>query len=148
MSIHQIAVISDTHNRLPKSHLERFQQANEIWHLGDVCTQKIIEPLQQLGPELFVVKGNCDPHFIWPDFLELERHGHTFRLQHLPPTQGNDNLAAILHGHLHYPVRTKLANTLVLNPGAITGPRNGSECSFAWLRFLEDGSWTWDIELL
>src|SRR5437660_11364829 len=35
----RIAVISDTHNRVPPQLPELLAEADEIWHLGDVCDE-------------------------------------------------------------------------------------------------------------
>lgn len=143
-----IAVISDTHGRVPKQLLERIKTADEIWHLGDVTQPDILIPIQNLGRPLIVVKGNCDPHGSWPLTRDLERQGFTFRLQHLPPTHHLPHTAAILYGHLHQPLDDDCHGTRALNPGAVTNPRNGTPSSFAWLRFPETGNWTWEIETI
>lgn len=148
MPLTKIAVISDTHNTLPSQLVDRLATADEIWHLGDVTSSNTIAPLQKLDTPLSVVCGNCDPSYIWPDFLELERNGHTFRLQHRPPRSLGKGLDAILYGHLHQPLQDDWQGTRILNPGAINAPRNGSLSSFAWIHFHKDGSWTWEIETL
>ncbi len=33
----RIAVIADTHDRLPDFVMQAIVEADEIWHLGDVC---------------------------------------------------------------------------------------------------------------
>jgi predicted phosphodiesterase len=35
----RIFVLVDTHNRLPENVKEMAKDADEIWHLGDVCTE-------------------------------------------------------------------------------------------------------------
>jgi predicted phosphodiesterase len=40
-----IFVIADTHNRLPDSMKEMARDADEIWHLGDVCAEAILDDL-------------------------------------------------------------------------------------------------------
>ena len=142
----RIAVISDTHDRLPDRLLARLAESEEIWHLGDVTRPAVIEPLRDLAAPLAVVRGNCDPD-LWPMQLEVERHGYRFRLQHQPPRSGSDGVSAILYGHLHQPLQDNWQGMRILNPGAITGPRNGSTSSFAWIRFHQSG-WSWEIETL
>jgi len=144
----RISVISDTHNRLPESLVHRVADADEIWHLGDVCRPETLDKLEAIGSPLHVAQGNCDPYFHWESQVMLERNGQRFLLQHLPPRDVPTDLAAALFGHLHYPVRDRIADVPVLNPGAITGPRNQSQSSFAWLRIEADGNWTWDVEAL
>ncbi|GEM_PF-6215763 len=40
-----IAVISDTHDKLPENLISAIESADEIWHLGDICE---LESLQRL----------------------------------------------------------------------------------------------------
>ena len=141
----QIAVISDTHNQIPERLPPALAPADEIWHLGDVCRPETLNVLNTLSAVLTVVQGNNDPYFHWEDRLLLERNGLRFQLQHLPPRSVDPTLTALLFGHMHYPIKEHLAGGLSLNPGAITGPRNNSVSSFAWLSISTEGEWTWDI---
>lgn len=141
----KIAVISDTHNRIPVSLPETIRAADEIWHLGDVCSPDTLEVLDTLPGILNVVQGNNDPYFQWEDRLLLVRNGLRFQLQHLPPSEVDPATTALLFGHMHYPIREQIPGGLALNPGAITGPRNHSAPSFAWLNISSEGSWTWDV---
>lgn len=143
-----IAVISDTHNRLPDTLLDRIRPADEIWHLGDVCRPETLDTLDALSSKRFTVQGNNDPYFLWEERLILERNGRRFRLQHMPPRNIDPGLTALLFGHMHYPIKENCNGPWILNPGAITGPRNQSPSSFAWLRISSDGDWTWEIESL
>ena len=62
----RIFVLADTHNRLPESVREMAKDADEIWHLGDVCAETILDELRAIGPRVIVVRGNCDSNFEWP----------------------------------------------------------------------------------
>ncbi len=42
----RIFVLADTHNRLPESVTEMAKDADEIWHLGDVCAETILDELR------------------------------------------------------------------------------------------------------
>ncbi|EDY80531.1 phosphodiesterase, MJ0936 family [Verrucomicrobiia bacterium DG1235] len=148
MSEHGIAVISDTHGKVPNRLLDHIASAEEIWHLGDVTRPDILIPIQNLGRPLFVVQGNCDPYGAWPKTRTLERNGFTFHLQHLPPHGFLPGVTAILYGHLHQPLDDDCQGTRALNPGAVTGPRNGSSSSFAWLRFPKPNQWSWEVEAI
>ena len=53
----RIAVIADTHDRLVPSLLEAIREADEIWHLGDVCERSTLEKIRELGPRVSVVRG-------------------------------------------------------------------------------------------
>lgn len=143
-----IAVLSDTHNHLPDPVVDGIASADEIWHLGDVCRPDTLRVLESIGSPRYIVQGNCDPYFHWQSKLRLERNGKIFQLQHLPPREASNDLTALLFGHLHYPVRQWIDGVWTLNPGAITGPRNQTPSSFAWLRIAANGDWNWDVETL
>jgi putative phosphoesterase len=129
----RIAVISDTHDRVPAKLPARLKGADEIWHLGDVCAPMVLVELEQLGPPLHVVMGNCDSYPGWPLTLELEREGVRFFLTHIPPTHAPAGCAVVLHGHTHAARdETDAAGVRWLNPGAVSRPRDG-RASFAWL---------------
>ena len=81
----RIAVIADTHDRVPPGLLERLAAADEIWHLGDVCAPETLAEFETLGKPLHVVIGNNEWHNLWPVELRLERHGQRFHLVHIPP---------------------------------------------------------------
>lgn len=141
----KIAVISDTHNHVPNSLLDLLIEANEIWHLGDVCSPTVLSSIEALDKPLTVVEGNMDPHGLWPDTRVLERQGLRFKLQHLPPRSVSEEVDAVLFGHLHCPSQENRGGTRILNPGAITGPRQGSKSCFSWLTIYADKSWSWDV---
>ena len=67
----RIFVLADTHNRLPENVREMAKDADEIWHLGDVCAEAILDALRAIGPRVTVVRGNCDSNFEWPLVLDL-----------------------------------------------------------------------------
>ena len=145
----RIAVISDTHDRLPESLPERLRGAEEIWHLGDVSLPATLAPLEAMGVPLQVVRGNCDWSAQWPESLELEREGHRFFLVHIPPWRVPKGLAAVLHGHTHVPRdETDPRGVRWLNPVCIAHAHRGAPPSFAWLEFAAAGGWTWRLERL
>jgi len=128
----RIAVISDTHNRVPVKLPARLKGADEIWHLGDVCDPMALVEFEQLGRPLHVVIGNCDSH-PWPLTLDLERGGMRFHLTHIPPRHAPAGAQVVVHGHTHAARdETDAAGMRWLNPGAISRPRDGP-ASFAWL---------------
>ena len=120
----RIAVLADTHDRYPPTLPERLREADEIWHLGDVCAPDTLVELEQLGPPLRIVAGNGDDHPGWPETLRLERGGYTFFLIHIPPARTPSGVHAVLHGHTHVPRdETDQLGVRWLNPGCITRPR-------------------------
>ncbi len=132
----RIFVLADTHNRLPQSVKEMAKDADEIWHLGDVCAESILDELRAIGPRVIRVRGNCDGNFEWPLVVDLVRGGLKFRLQHIAPDQPPDDVDALLHGHTHVPRNEKRGNVLFLNPGCVTRPNRGSPPSVAWLEIV------------
>ncbi len=143
----RIFVLADTHNKLPKRILDLAREADEIWHLGDVCEPTISGDLEALGPPVTIVRGNCDSNSVWPLVVDLVRDGLRFRLQHIPPESRPDDVDVVLHGHTHVPRNEKRGGVLFLNPGCVTRPNQGSPASVAWLE-VRDGKAQWRLVLL
>ncbi len=145
----KIAVVADTHDRIPPTLLGQLAEADEIWHLGDVCEPGTLAEIEALGKPMQVVLGNNEWHTLWPMHLNLERGGHRFHLVHIPPRLAPAGAEFVLHGHTHV-ARDEMNETGVrwLNPGAITRPRSGTRASFAWLNVGDDGSLDWRLVLL
>jgi putative phosphoesterase len=140
----RIFVLADTHNRLPENVSQMARDADEIWHLGDVCAERILDELGAVGPRITLVRGNCDTNFEWPLVVDLVRGGLKFRLQHIPPAQAPRDVDAVLHGHTHVPRNERQGTVLFLNPGCVTRPNRGSPASVAWLEIV-DRKINWQI---
>ena len=141
----RIAVISDTHDKFPWALPERLGEADEIWHLGDVCAPETLVEFELLGPPLRVVRGNCDAH-PWPLALDLTREGVRFHLVHIPSRVAPKGTHCVLHGHTHVPRdETDPLNVRWLNPGCITRPNRGAPASFAWLTLEKGQAPRWDL---
>ena len=140
----RVFVLADTHNRLPESVREMAKGADEIWHLGDVCAETILDELRAIGPAVTVVRGNCDSNFEWPLVVDLVRDGLKFRLQHVPPDRPPDDVDVLLHGHTHVPLNERRRRVLFLNPGCVTRPNRGAAPSVAWLE-IADGKISWKL---
>ena len=140
----RIAVLADTHDRLPEKVRAAVAAADEIWHLGDVCAPVILDALQTLGPPVQVVRGNCDDCPDWPFTLDLEREGFRIRLVHIPPRPAPAGCDLLLHGHTHVPRDEVLGGVRFLNPGCITRPNRGAPASFAWLELVRGIGAVWE----
>jgi putative phosphoesterase len=143
-----VFVLADTHNKLPQNVVHLATGADEIWHLGDVCTESILDELRPIGPRVTVVRGNCDSNYEWPLVVDLARGGLRFRLQHVPPTQLPDDVDIVLHGHTHVPRNERRGSILFLNPGCVTRPNRGAPASVARLTISDDGKLDWRLILL
>ena len=142
----RIAVLADTHNRYPAILPELVRDADEIWHLGDVCAPETLVEFEQLGPPLHIVRGNCDATNAWPLTLALEREGVRFHLEHIPPRAPPPRARVILHGHTHVPRdETDPCGVRWLNPGCITRPNRGFPASFAWLAVADGKITGWEL---
>jgi len=104
-----------------------------------------------LPPVVAVVRGNCDtggysssPVYLdAPDFITFKAagrtvfatHGHRlsvdFGVDHLCSFASSLKATIAFYGHTHYPLKKIQDNVLVMNPGSVTRPRNGSSPSFA-----------------
>lgn len=144
----RVAVFSDTHDRFPADLPARMAEADEIWHLGDVCDPATLVEFEQLGPPLTVVAGNNDWHPAWPLFLRVERHGREFHLEHIAPRRAPPGAEFVLSGHTHVPSdHIDAAGVRWLNPGCISYPRAGVR-GFAWLTISPGGAVAWSPESL
>ena len=141
----RIAVISDTHDRLPSHITAAIADADEIWHLGDVCMPSILDTLRILGRPLRVVRGNCDDYSAWPLTLDFDLAGHRFHLEHIPSRTAPAGAEFFLHGHTHVPRDETLGGVRFLNPGCITRPNRGAPASYAWLRLGENKAVEWEL---
>ena len=141
----RIAVIADTHDRLPESVCETIRTADEIWHLGDVCSPAILARLEKIAP-LRVVRGNCDAEPVWPLTLDFEIEGLRIHLEHIPARKP-PRCDLFLHGHTHVPRDETIHGVRFLNPGCITRPNMGAPASHAWLT-LEHGEAMWTTVLV
>ena len=140
----RIFVLADTHDKLPANVVELARGADEIWHLGDVCAERILDELEAAGPPVTLVRGNCDTNYNWPLVVDLTRSGLKFRLQHIPPERPPDDADVVLHGHTHVPRNERRGGVLFLNPGCVTRPNRGASASAAWLT-IDAGKIDWQL---
>lgn len=144
----RIFVLADTHNHLPANIEELAAGADEIWHLGDVCAPGILETLENVGPPVTIVRGNCDSNLEWPLTVDLQRNSLRLRLIHIPPDRGPENVDVVLHGHTHVPRNERREGVLFLNPGCVTRPNRGAAASVANLGISQEGQVSWRLTTL
>ncbi len=138
----RIAVLSDSHGRLPDEVLPVLQSCSHILHAGDIDRLKILERLAVYG-RLYAVRGNCDG--AWAKHL---RTALTFTIEQLQIqmahekrhlTPGEPGTALFISGHTHhYALTSDEKGRVFLNPGSCSMGRFGSEETMAVLTV--DGS--------
>jgi len=141
----KIFVLADTHDKLPGRLEAMAADADEIWHLGDVCSPTILQRIETVGPPVTVVRGNCDSNFDWRLTIDLKRNNVRFRLVHIPPDDAPENTDVVLHGHTHVPRSERSDGVLFLNPGCVTRPNRGAPPSVAILEIAADGKLAWRL---
>ena len=141
----RIAVIADTHDRLPRRVLAAISTADEIWHLGDVCDDSIERALLVTNVPLRVVRGNCDSNLAWPLTIDFTLEGFRIHLVHIPPAVAPPGIDLLFHGHTHVPRHEVVGTTRFHNPGCITRPNRGAPASYAWLELVNGGAPMWSL---
>jgi hypothetical protein len=144
----RVFVLADTHDHLPENLEELAEGADEIWHLGDVCAPSLVVRLENVGPPLTLVRGNCDSNPEWPLVVDLKRNRLRFRLVHVPPDEPPENIDVLLHAHTHVPRNERRGGVLFLNPGCVTRPNRGAPPSVATLEIAANRSLSWRLILL
>ena len=142
-------VVSDTHGSIGKV-LEIYRAAGGadtfggIIHLGDYARDaENIE--EELGCDVIGVLGNCDGDYGSGDFKVLDTdagrilltHGHSQRVKmtymNLVYRAQELDCVAALFGHTHIPTYEEEGGIILLNPGSLTYPGDGSNGSYAIL---------------
>jgi len=130
---YRIGVIADTHDRWIPQIEKLFQDVDEIWHLGDVCEEPILDTLREINPRLSVVLGNNDLSLDSPMSLTLEREGERFHLIHILPRQMPVGVDWLLFGHTHRPTDEMHEGLHLFNPGSAGRANKGAPLSVGFL---------------
>ena len=128
-----IGLISDTHGFLDPSIATHFADVDQIWHLGDIGSEEVLEELTKLKPTVAVF-GNIDSKAMeWKlnenEVIELE--GLRFLLRHIaakPPKYNkaarelilNEKIDVLICGHSHQKcvIKDRENGIVFINPGA------------------------------
>ena len=143
-----IGILSDTHGRTARlSHaLSLFAEAkvDAIVHCGDICSGACVQALGEASAPAYLVAGNMDwglfhiPRAAQKAGVNFSRDTVEVDLgdgRHLIATHGHhedllDDLIRggqfpyVCHGHTHRLRDQRIGNVRVINPGALTHPRN------------------------
>ena len=143
----KILVLSDTHGKLDKVYrvCEKLNNIDLIIHCGDyIRDAHTLE--DTLGIPVAAVKGNCDGSASTcrgesydivdtPAGNILVTHGHLdrvgFDMSRLLYRAEESDCVAVCFGHTHVPVCEYCDGILMVNPGSLSQPRDGSNGSYA-----------------
>jgi putative phosphoesterase len=145
---HRIGVIADTHDRWMPQVAERFKGVDEIWHLGDVCAETILNELRAINPHLSVVLGNNDFDLDSPESLNLKRGDESFHLIHILPRRMPPGADWLLFGHTHRPANEIHNGVHLFNPGSAGRANKGAPLSIGFLTLEKNGKFRGEVVLL
>jgi len=130
----KIAILSDTHGWLDEQLLAHVQEADEIWHAGDVGNIEVIETLGRLPGKLRVVYGNIDDQPVRQatgEWVNFTAGGLRVLITHIagrPPrynarvrqkiAEHQPDLLVCGHSHILKVMPDKANSLLFINPGA------------------------------
>ena len=129
----RLCVLSDTHGRLTKDVLEFCQDADHIFHAGDVGSDFILPELQSIAP-VSCVLGNVDAPGLAPIRLKTVIAGWRILIQHIVwhrdgPSREmkmfleNEAMDLVIFGHSHQPLCRMIEKTVFFNPGSCGSKR-------------------------
>ena len=145
---YSIGIISDTHDKWVPRVAGLFKDVDEIWHLGDVCEEGILDELRALKGKLTVVLGNNDFNLDYPVTLDLERGGETFHLVHILPRRIFPGSNWLLFGHTHRPADEMHNGTHLFNPGSAGRGGKGAPLSVGFISRTNGGKFRSNVVLL
>jgi putative phosphoesterase len=145
---YSIGVIADTHDQWIPRIAELFRHVDEIWHLGDVCKEPILDELRAINPRLTVVLGNNDFNLHLPVSLDLERAGERFHLIHILPRRMPPAGNWLLFGHTHRPADERHQGVHLFNPGSAGRANKGAPLSVGFLTREKGGKFCANVVLL
>ena len=141
MSIHRIAVISDTHGILRPETVEVLRSAELILHGGDIANRKTLDRLGECA-RVIAVRGNCDKEWAenLPQEVCFELYGKKIYMVHNRKQRSGEAETAdvVIYGHSHKYEEREEDGRLWLNPGS-GGPRRfGKPATMAMLEIDEE----------
>lgn len=139
----KIALLSDTHDRLPAGLHRVLEGVDEILHAGDICGRDVLAEIETIAP-VTAVRGNMDRPPLAdeaPPELLLDREGLRIALVHghlLRRHRMLDDLIekyrvirpdVVVFGHTHQATSRKWESTLYVNPGTAGGVGAAATCA-------------------
>ncbi|MBT8311190.1 MAG: metallophosphoesterase family protein [Flavobacteriaceae bacterium] len=156
-----ILLLSDTHGHMDKNILKYVNQADEVWHAGDIGSLDVTDAIVKHKP-LKAVYGNIDDDVIRREFPLNNRfmcEGVDVWITHIGGYPGRydrrikdeiketpPKLFISGHSHILKVMPDKKLNLLHMNPGAIG--KHGFHKVRTMLRFKIDGKDIKDLEVI
>ncbi len=157
----KILLLSDTHSHIDDIILKYVNQADEVWHAGDIGNLMITDTIKNLKP-LRAVFGNIDDEKVRLEFPLINRfncEGVSVLITHIGgyPRKYNQNIKRELenntpqlfisgHSHILKVMYDKKLNLLHMNPGA--AGISGFHHVRTMLRFVIDADKIKDLEVI
>jgi len=129
----KILLLSDTHSCIDDKILKYVNQADEVWHAGDIGDLKVTDTIKSLKP-LYAVYGNIDntaTRLEFPKHQRFKCEGVNVWITHIggyPPRYNNHVIKALQanppdlfitgHSHILKIMSDKCLDLLHMNPGA------------------------------
>lgn len=157
----KILLLSDTHSHIDAAILKYVDQADEVWHAGDIGDIAVTDTIKKRKP-LRAVYGNIDDNEARMEFPFNNRfmcEGVDVWITHIGGYPGNYNqsirneittnppqLFICGHSHILKVMFDKKLNLLHMNPGA--AGKSGFHQVRTMLRFVIDGDKIKDLEII
>lgn len=157
----KILLLSDTHSHLDEAIIKYANQADEIWHAGDIGNLNVTDTLKEIKP-LRAVYGNIDNSEARIEFPLHNRfmcENVAVWITHIGgyPGRYNPNIREEIrlnppklfisgHSHILKVMNDKKLGLLHMNPGAIG--KNGMHKVRTMLRFEIDGDKVQNLEVI
>lgn len=157
----RIGILSDTHSYWDDRYLKYFEECDEIWHAGDICSTELIERLQEFRP-VRAVCGNCDGgdlRLMFPEVLRWKCEEVEVLMKHIGgyPGHYDRSIAAKIyanppklfisgHSHILKVMPDHNLGLLHINPGA--AGMQGWHPERTLIRLTIDGAEMKDLEVV
>jgi len=157
----RLGILSDTHGTLHPGVIKFFNEADEIWHAGDIGNIQTADKLESLKP-FKAVFGNIDGHDLrirYPDHIIFTSERVKVLIKHIGGYPGKYDVRARRlieiekpglficgHSHILKVIFDKKYNLLHINPGA--AGTSGLHKSITAVRLTIDGTNMKDLEVL
>lgn len=158
----KILLLSDTHSYIDDRIIHFAEQADEIWHAGDIGSIEISDKLKATGKPFIAVYGNIDNTEIRKEFPLNQRwmcegvdvwitHIGGYPKKYSPAVrdeirQNPPKLFICGHSHILKVMMDKDLGLLHMNPGA--AGKHGWHKQRTMLRFVIDGENIKDLEVI